>query len=197
MLVIRGNNLLTFTTLDKGSSKMKNIITLLTIILTINVFSQDWKTSATELIKQFETFRPSPYRDVNKLAIGWGFNDKNLVARGHMTKKEADRILEGYVISIGGYIDAQVKVPLTDNQKAALVVFVYNVGSGNFASSTLLKKLNNREYGAVPSEMKRWNKVKRVVNGKVAKDKNGKIIYDIAGGLVKRRAAESALWLKQ
>ena len=85
---------------------------------------------------------------------------------------------------------------MTDNQKAALVVFVYNVGSGNFASSTLLKKLNNREYGAVPSEIQRWNKVKRVSNGKVVRDKNGKIIYDIAPGLVKRRQAESNLWNK-
>lgn len=170
------------------------IITLITIVLTINVFAQDWRTSATELIKQFETFRSTPYTDVNKKAIGWGFNDKNLVSRGYMTKEEANRILDGYVTSIGGYIDTQVKVPLTNNQKAALVVFTYNVGQYNFASSTLLKQLNKRNYGSVPSEMMRWNKVKRVVNGKVVKDKNGKIIYDVAGGLVKRRQAEAKLW---
>ena len=175
---------------------MKHIITLITIILTINAFADDWRISATELIKQFETFRSTPYTDVNKKAIGWGFNDKNLVARGHMTEKEANRILDGYVTSIGGTIDTYVKVPLTNNQKAALIVFVYNVGSGNFASSTLLKRLNNREYGAVPSEIKRWNKVKRTVNGKIVKDKNGKIVYDVAPGLVKRRQAESNLWNK-
>lgn len=172
------------------------IIILITIILVGNIFAHDWKTSATELIKQFETFRPTTYTDVNKKAIGWGFNDKNLVARGHMTREEANRILEGYVTSIGGYIDTQVRVPLTDNQKAALVVFVYNVGSGNFASSTLLKKLNQRQYGSVPSEIQRWNKVKRVVHGKIVKDKNGKIIYDVAPGLVKRRQAEANLWNK-
>ena len=175
---------------------MKHIIALITIVFAINVFAQDWKTSATELIKQFETFRSTPYTDVNKKAIGWGFNDRNLVARGHMTKEEANRILDGYVTSIGGFIDTQVKVPLTDNQKAALVVFVYNVGSGNFTSSTLLKKLNQRQYGSVPSEIQRWNKVKRVVNGKIVKDKNGKIVYDVAPGLVKRRQAESNLWNK-
>lgn len=176
---------------------MKSIFATLFTIISISVFAGDYITPATELIKKFETFRSNPYRDVNKTAIGWGFNDPNLVARRHMSEEEANRILEGYVTSIGGYIDTQVKVPLTDNQKAALVVFVYNVGSGNFASSTLLKKLNNREYGAVPSEMKRWNKVKRTINGKIVRDKNGKIVYDVAGGLVKRRAAESALWLKQ
>ena len=176
---------------------MKTILTIFVTIITVSMFAGDYITPATELIKRFETFRPTPYTDVNKKAIGWGFNDSNLVKRGHMTKEEANEILEGYVSSIGGYIDTQVEVPLTDNQKAALVVFVYNVGQGNFASSTLLKKLNQRQYGAVPSEMKRWNKVKRVVNGKVVRDKNGKIVYDVAGGLVKRRAAESALWLKR
>ena len=175
---------------------MKTILAIFVTIIAISVFAGDYITPATELIKKFETFRSTPYTDVNKKAIGWGFNDPNLVARGHMTEEEANRILEGYVTSIGGYIDTQVKVPLTDNQKAALVVFVYNVGQGNFASSTLLKKLNQRQYGSVPSEIRRWNKVKRVVNGKVVRDKNGKIVYDIAGGLVKRRAAESALWLK-
>lgn len=175
---------------------MKNIFAIFFTIVSVTVIAGDYITPATELIKKFETFRSNPYRDVNKTAIGWGFNDPNLVKRGHMTEKEANDILKGYVTSIGGYIDAQVRVPLTDNQKAALVVFVYNVGSGNFASSTLLRKLNNREYGAVPSEMQRWNKVKRVVNGKVVRDKNGKIIYDVAPGLVKRRAAERTLWLK-
>ena len=175
---------------------MKTISAIVFTIVSVAVIAGDYITPATELIKKFETFRSTPYTDVNKKAIGWGFNDPNLVARGHMSEEEANRILEGYVTSIGGYIDTQVKVPLTDNQKAALVVFIYNVGSGNFASSTLLKKLNQRQYGAVPSEMKRWNKVKRVVNGKVVRDKNGKIIYDVAPGLVKRRAAESALWLK-
>lgn len=174
---------------------MKHIAALITLI-TINVFAQDWKTSATELIRQFETFRPTPYADVNKKAIGWGFNDKNLVARGHMTEEEANRILDGYVTSIGGYIDTQVKVPLADNQKAALVVFTYNVGMANFASSTLLKKLNQRQYGSVPSEIQRWNKVKRVSKGKIVKDKNGKIVYDTAPGLIKRRQAESNLWNK-
>ena len=175
---------------------MKSIITILFTVITVSVFAGDYITPATELIKQFETFRPNPYQDVNKRAIGWGFNDPNLVARGHMTKEEANRILEGYVTSIGGYIDVQVKVPLTDNQKAALVVFVYNVGQGNFASSTLLKKLNQRQYGSVPSEIQRWNKIKRTVNGRIVKDKNGKIIYDVAPGLVKRRQAEANLWLK-
>jgi lysozyme len=175
---------------------MKNILIVLTVIVSLNIYASDYVAKATDLIKSFETFSETPYRDVNKMAIGWGFNDKNLVARGRMSREEADRILNGYVVSIGGYIDTQVKVPLTDNQKSALVVFIYNVGRGNFSSSTLLKKLNNREYTAVASEIKRWNKVKKTdARGRIVKDKNGKVVYVVAPGLVKRRQAEANLWL--
>ena len=134
---------------------------------------------------------------MNRKAIGWGFNDPQLVKRGYISREDADRILNGYVSSCNGTIDTYVKVPLTDNQRAALIVFTYNVGSGNFASSTLVKKLNRREYTAVASEIKRWNKVKKTdANGKIIRDKNGKIMYKVSSGLVRRREAEANLWLK-
>lgn len=174
----------------------KITVIIFTILAVSNVFG-NWRETSTELIKSFEKFSSSPYRDVNKLAIGWGFNDPKLVKKGYLSRKDADRILNGYVTSCNGTIDTYVKVPLTDNQRASLIVFIYNVGSGNFASSTLLKKLNRREYTAVASEIKRWNKVKKTdANGRIVRDKNGKIIYDVAPGLVKRRQAEANLWLK-
>ena len=71
-----------------------------------------------------------------------------------------------------------VRVPLTDNQFAALVDFVFNEGAGAFAGSTLLKKLNEGGHALVPACLKSWI----FVDGKVAP------------GLVKRRAAEAALW---
>ena len=49
-----------------------------------------------------------------------------------------------------------VKVPLAQHQFDALVSFAFNVGTGAFRSSTLLRRLNNGEYGAVPAELVRW-----------------------------------------
>ncbi|WP_347709332.1 lysozyme [Acinetobacter sp. NIPH1876] len=74
-----------------------------------------------------------------------------------------------------------VKVPLSQNQFDALVSLVYNIGSGNFASSTLLKKLNAKDYAGAADQFPRWNKG----GGKVMK------------GLVRRRAAERVLFLKK
>lgn len=53
-------------------------------------------------------------------------------------------------------VDRLVKVPLTQNQKDALVSFTFNLGGGALESSTLLKKLNQGQYDEVGSEMKRF-----------------------------------------
>ncbi len=39
-----------------------------------------------------------------------------------------------------------------------MVDFIYNVGVGNFAKSTLLSELNQGNYADVPNQMTRWNK---------------------------------------
>ncbi len=50
-----------------------------------------------------------------------------------------------------------VKVPFkSDSQHAAMLSFVYNVGIGNFYSSTMLKKLNAKNYSGACMELTRW-----------------------------------------
>jgi GH24 family phage-related lysozyme (muramidase) len=51
-----------------------------------------------------------------------------------------------------------VAVDLTDGQYAALCDFVFNVGSGNFSKSTLLKILNDNDFEGVPFQLRRWVK---------------------------------------
>lgn len=51
-----------------------------------------------------------------------------------------------------------VDIDLTEGQYAALVDFVFNVGSGNFRNSTLLKVLNQRQLDGVPFQFRRWVK---------------------------------------
>ena len=73
-----------------------------------------------------------------------------------------------------------VTVPLTQEQFDALVSFVFNVGEGNFAKSTMLVKINKFDCWGAGAEFPRW------ANG------GGKALP----GLVKRRASEREQWEK-
>jgi len=73
-----------------------------------------------------------------------------------------------------------VSVDLTQGQYAALVDFVFNVGSGNFKRSTLLKKVNAQQHDNVPLQLRRWVRA----GGKVWP------------GLVTRREREIDLYLE-
>jgi lysozyme len=69
---------------------------------------------------------------------------------------------------------------LTDKEHAAYLSFTYNLGVGAFSKSTLLKKLNQKEFEAACKELDKW-----VYAG-------GKKL----NGLVKRRAAEREMCLE-
>ena len=73
-----------------------------------------------------------------------------------------------------------VTVDLTQNQFDALVSFSYNVGTGALQKSTLLKYLNKGDYARAASHFGDFKKA----GGKVLK------------GLVRRRAAEAALFME-
>lgn len=80
----------------------------------------------------------------------------------------------------GKCVERSCKAPLSENQFSALVSFVFNLGCGAFSKSTLLKKLNARDYEGAASEFPRWNK-----------DDKGKPLK----GLTSRRAMEKALFV--
>ena len=136
-----------------------------------------------EKLKQWEGLRLTAYKDsVGVLTIGYGHTGADVKPGMTITNARADELLRGDLRTAERAVDSSVTVPLSDNQFGALVSFVFNVGSGAFKGSTLLKKLNAGDYDAVPAELARWNK--GTVGGK-------KVVIP---GLVNRRAAEIGLW---
>lgn len=149
----------------------------------------DYSDNAVELIKAFEGYhnaRPdgtvSAYRcPAGKWTIGWG-STRGVRSGMNITRAEAERLLRRDMDECLAAVRRYIKVPLTVNQTDALVSFVFNLGEGNFRSSTLLRKLNAGDYDAVPTELAKWNKA--TVNGRKVALK----------GLTRRRAAEAALF---
>ncbi len=102
----------------------------------------------------------------------------NLRAGQQISKSQSDAFLRADVRQAETAVNQAVKVPLSQNEFDALCSFTFNVGIGAFNKSTLLKKLNAGDRTGAANEFARWNKA----GGKVQ------------NGLVKRRAAEKALF---
>jgi len=61
-----------------------------------------------------------------------------------ITEPQAEEILARDLVQYEKTVAESVKVPLNDNQFAALVSFTYDVGVPAFKRSTLLKRLSGR-----------------------------------------------------
>jgi lysozyme len=65
-----------------------------------------------------------------------------------------------------GAVKQCVKVPLYQYEYDAYISLSYNIGSGNFCRSTLVKKLNAQDYEGACKEILRWDRAQgRVVRG--------------------------------
>jgi lysozyme len=146
--------------------------------------------AAIDLIKQFEGYSDKAYMDSAGIwTIGYGtirINGKPVTPGMTCTREEAEMWLGDKMVLFATDINRLVTRPLTQNQFDALVCFVYNVGTPNFGTSTLLKHLNSGQTIA-PERFTDWNKITVI--------KNGKRIKKALPGLTRRRKAEYQLFM--
>lgn len=131
--------------------------------------------AAVGLIANFEGFSPTVYKDaVNVNTIGYGHTGKDVKPGMTITRTQAKALLVKDADKHWEQARQYIKVPISQHEADAYASFVYNVGVGNFARSTLLKKLNQGRYSEACAELKKWV----YAGGKRLK------------GLVRRREAE-------
>jgi lysozyme len=99
-----------------------------------------------------------------------------------MTRNQIAEAFAKELVSFEEGVHKAVKVQVSNNEFTVLVSFAYNVGLGNFRSSTLLRVLNAGHSDQVPAQLKRW------VHGHATGT-------TIIPGLVNRRNAEIKLWM--
>lgn len=135
------------------------------------------------LLLKYEDLRLKPYlceAGVPTIGIGSTYYADGTKVKLSDKPISEDEAWELFYVTLKQYTDAVTKVvhvPLTENQYGALVSFTYNVGIGAFRSSTLLRKLNDKDFN-VGMEFAKWNKVN----------------HKVSNGLTKRRQAEWELF---
>lgn len=137
-----------------------------------------------DLIKVSEGFKAKAYLDKLAKTKPWTIGYGSTTYQNGQKVKEGDIVTKEQALEMAAHyltnVDAKIKHDLTIGQWAALNSFIYNFGPTKFYGSTLFKLINkNPADKNIPTEFKKWNKG------------DGKVL----AGLVKRRAAEAALWV--
>ncbi|MGG2098156.1 lysozyme [Acinetobacter haemolyticus] len=147
---------------------------------------RDISEKGYEIIREFEGFRSTAYRDTGGVwTIGFGTirypNGVKVKQGDTCTLGQAELWLKNDCLWVDACLDKYVKVKVSQNQFDALASFVYNVGETQFIKSTMLSLINQNNLTAAANQFDRW-----IFD-------NGKRIQ----GLVNRRAKEKTLFLKK
>lgn len=135
---------------------------------------------ATAVVSYYEGYQPTAYRDpVGVPTICFGHTATARMGQT-LSQERCTQLLQADLGHAFSAVDRRAQVDLPPPTRAALASFVYNVGEGAFARSTLLRKLNAGDLRGACHELSRW-----VYAG-------GRKL----NGLVKRRATELELCLK-
>lgn len=146
--------------------------------------------AAIDLAKRFEGFHRVPKNDPGRAhpyvcpAGYWTIGYGHLCDPKHppITMEEGDTYLaRDLIVALEAtlrYCPVLATVP--EGRLAAIADFTFNLGAGRLQTSTLRRKINQRDWAAAAQELRRW------VRGA------GKILP----GLVSRREAEAVLLLR-
>lgn len=120
---------------------------------------------------------PDPGTGGDPWTIGWGSTGPDIKRGTIWTQAQADERLAHHLEKFAAEVrDAIGDAPTTQAQFDALVSFHYNTGA--IGKATLTKKHKAGDYAGAAAEFARWNRA------------GGRVLQ----GLVKRRAAEAALY---
>ena len=133
-----------------------------------------YSKTGLRLTERFEGCRLEAYLDSKGIAtIGYG-HTLGVKLGDVCTQDQAEKWLQNDTTWAENVVNRFVEVQLTQNEFDSLVDFTFNVGSGNFHNSTMLKLLNQGNYQEAAEEFIKWDKA------------GGQVV----AGLLRRRLAE-------
>jgi len=138
-----------------------------------------YSATGLALTEQFEGCALTAYQDqVGVWTIGYGHTGPEVVAGLTITQAQAQAYLAQDVSSAAACVNKVVTLPLAQDEFDALVDFVFNLGSGAFEGSTLLRDLNAGNFSDAAAQFDLWDHA------------GGAVV----AGLLRRRQAEAALF---
>jgi len=156
--------------------------------------SHQMSEDGMKLLMSIESFRGMPYDDQNGAdisswvkgaTIGYGhlisrdeWNQQSDQYKNGITEDQARKLFEEDLSPFVDGVNVKVTADISQHQFDALVILAFNIGLGNFGSSSVLKLVNNpsaqTNYPTLEAAWKAWNK------------SQGKVMQ----GLINRRDAE-------
>lgn len=138
-----------------------------------------------DAIKDHEALRLTAYLPTKNdvWTIGWG-HTKTAKQGMVITEAQAEQILRDDLEWVEAAIDRMVKAPITQNQRDALGSLIFNIGATNFSKSTVLRKLNAKDYKGAADAFLMWDKQKDKQTGQMV----------ALRGLTRRRQQERDLF---
>ncbi len=132
------------------------------------------------LTRRFEGLRLEAYQDCAGVwTIGYGHTGPDVFSGRKVSELEAEALLRADAAEAVACVNRVVTVPIRQNHFDALVDFCFNAGVHAFTRSSLLQCLNQGYFEEAAAQFGLWVHA------------GGKVVP----GLVKRRAAEAAMFL--
>jgi lysozyme len=136
---------------------------------------------AVDFIKEHEGCELTAYKDQKGvLTIGYGHTGPDVTEGLVWTQDQADGALAVDLTGAQNSVNRLLHVALTDQSKAALISFVYNLGSGSLAISDALRSINAGDYLTGARQLATWDHIGNTENK----------------GLLIRRLSEAVLFLQ-
>ena len=133
--------------------------------------------TAEDLCKEFEGCKLYAYQDIAGVwTIGWGHTGHDVAENLTWTQQEADDALSADLARARQQL-LEVSPEVTGGTLEALTDFVFNLGIGNYRTSTLCQQVNANDLEGAKQSILSWD------------HSGGKVIP----GLLRRRQTEAAL----
>jgi lysozyme len=151
-----------------------------------NFSGEQYRKKIQEFLVKEEGVRNRVYKDsagIDTIGIGHKIlPGEERLKSVTLTPKQIEDLFFLDVVKAENSIKENIQVPLTPGQQAALISFVFNVGSSAFKKSTLLKLINEKRFTEASLEFPRWSFI--TINGQKQR----------SPGLMARRLREQQLF---